>query len=180
MTLLVLAAGRGARMGGPKAWLLIDGVPLALLHAREPCVIVTTEEIAAPLRRPGITFVTPDRAHELGPAGSIGAAVRAGVLGDEVVITPVDVMPAPASRLAALRAALATHEAARSHRGHPVALRGALLRERYAAADPILRDVLDSVGCARLPPDEAGVLDDLDTPEDVLRLTGSAPSFLVR
>lgn len=178
MTLLVLAAGRGARMGGPKAWLMIDGQPLARLHAASmsPCVLVTSRAIAEPL---GLSYVEPDRPWELGPAGSIGAAVRAGVLGERVVITPVDVLPAPPSRLTALLAALDDHPAARSHRGHPIAIRRSALETHYLEGDPILRDVLDGLACARLPRDEAGVLDDLDTPEDVLRITGSAPRLFV-
>lgn len=178
VTLLVLAAGRGERMGGPKAWLMIDGQPLARLHAASmsPCVLVAPPAIAEPL---GLPFVAPDRPWELGPAGSIGAAVRACVLGERVVITPVDVLPAPPARLNALLAALDEHPAARSHRGHPIAIRRSVLEARYFKGDPILRDVLDGLACARLPPDEAGVLDDLDTPEDVLRITGSAPRLFV-
>lgn len=194
--LLVLAAGRGRRMGGPKALLLIGDEPLALLHARTHervmqgmrvvrVVIVTTEDVRGLLAsdsRADITFVAPDRPHELGPAGSIGAAVRSGALDgvSRVAITPVDVLPAPPSRIAALLDALVTHEAALSPRGHPVALRGEVLRAGYRDANPILRDFLATLGCARLPPDEAGVLTDLDTPDDVVRITGSAPRFLVR
>jgi CTP:molybdopterin cytidylyltransferase MocA len=174
--MLVLAAGRGERMGGPKAWLLIDGHPLAWHHA--PCVLVTSPDIAAPLQRPDVTVVTPDRPHHLGPAGSIGAAVRARVLDERVVITPVDVLPAPPARIAALLAALDTHPAARSFRGHPVSVRRSVLEEHYLTGDPILRDVLDGLACARLEPDEAGVLPDLDTPEDVVRVTGFAPRFM--
>lgn len=184
--LLVLAAGRGARVGGPKALLLIGDEPLALLHARglARVVIVTGDDVRSSLgpRRDGVRFVAPDRPHELGPAGSIGAAVRSGALDevDRVVITPVDVLPAPPSRIEALLSALLTHDAARPHRGHPVAVRGEVLRKGYRAADPILREFLATLGCARLPPDEAGILPDLDTVDDVVRITGSAPRFLVR
>lgn len=178
--LLVVAAGRGERVGGPKALLLVDGRPLAEHHARSHArvVIVTSEEIRSALGDIA-TFVAPDRAAELGPAGSIGAAVRAGALDDvdAVIITPVDVLPAKASLHRALVDALAGHDAARPSRGHPVAVRGSVLRERYRSADPILRDVLDAIPCARLA--EPGVLDDLDTPEDVVRITGAAPRFLV-
>ena len=177
--MLVLAAGRGERMGGPKALLLIDGRSLAELHAQHlPAVIVTG--LAAGISR-RTHKVLPDRQHELGPAGSIGASVRANALApyEYVVITPVDVLPAPRSRIDALIEALKTHPAARSHRGHPVAVRREILEQHYRTADPILRDLLDSLDCARLPPDEAGVLPDLDTPEDVMRVTGSAPRFLV-
>lgn len=176
--MLVLAAGRGERMGGPKALLLIGETPLAALHARVlPTIFVTS--LSLPVEG---TFIPPDRPHALGPAGSIGAAARSGVLDryDAVVITPVDVVPAPPSRVWMLIEALRTREAARSHRGHPVAVRSDVLRRHYRTEDPILRDLLDSLACARLPPDEAGVLPDLDTPQDVMRITGSAPRFLVR
>ncbi len=180
-TLLVTAAGRGERVGGPKALLMLAGRPLAELHARSypDVVIVTTEAIQGTLG-PIARFVTPDRAPELGPAGSIGAAVRSGALreSDSVIVTPVDVPPASPDLHRALIAALSAHDAARPARGHPVAIRGSVLRERYRDADPILRDVLASVDCARLP--EPGVLDDLDTPEDVLRITGAEPRFFVR
>jgi molybdopterin-guanine dinucleotide biosynthesis protein A len=179
--LLVVAAGRGQRMSGPKALLLIDGRPLAELHAgsHDNVVIVTSKDIERALG-PIARFVAPDRAPELGPAGSIGAAVRSGALddADAVIVTPVDVLPAPRALLDALVSALGDHEAARPSRGHPAAVRGAVLRERYREADPILRDVLAAVTCARLQ--EAGVLDDLDTPEDVVRMTGAGPVFLVR
>jgi molybdenum cofactor cytidylyltransferase len=180
--MLVLAAGRGERMGGPKALLLIDGQPLADLHAQHlPTLIVAAPSVAVGVS-PRSTIIPPDRPHALGPAGSIGAAVRSGALApyESVVITPVDVLPAPRPRIDALLAALQSHDAARSHRGHPVAVRRSILERHYRDGDPILRDLLDSLDCARLPPDEAGVLDDLDTPEDVVRITGSAPRFLVR
>jgi len=178
-TLLVVAAGRGERLGGPKALLLVHGSPLAALHAKSHAdvVIVATADVQRALG-PIARFVAPDRAPELGPAGSIGAAVRSGALreSDAVIITPVDVLPAPALH-PLLVAALEGHDAARPLRGHPVAVRGAVLRERYRDADPILRDVLAEVPCARLA--EPGVLDDLDTREDVLRITGAEPRFLV-
>ncbi len=180
-TLLVVAAGRGERVGGPKALLLIDGRPLAEHHARshERVVIVTSAEVASALG-PIATFVVPDRPAELGPAGSIGAAVRAGALddADAVIITPVDVLPAARSLHRALLDTLDANDAVRPSRGHPVVVRGSVLRQRYRDGDPILRDLLAEIPCARLP--DPGVVEDLDTPEDVLRMTGAAPRFLVR
>lgn len=177
---LVLGAGRGERLGGPKALLLIEGVPLAVLHrdrTPERIVLVTRAAIAEKLAPFDLGVVISDAPDELGPAGSIHAAVAAGALDevDEVLVTPVDVPPSPDA--ARLFAELGQHEAARFERGHPVAIRASILRERYRADAPILRDVLASLGdrCVRLPGSGAP---DLDLADDVVRLTGRGPVFL--
>lgn len=196
ITVLVLGAGKGERLGGPKALLMIDDRPLAALHAeRRPAnaevVLVLRAEVARVLGPiPGAVVVESTERDELGPAGSIHAAVRAGVLdrSDLILITPVDVPPAPPERVAPLLDALSDparspYDAARWEHGHPIAIRGEVLRRRYHGETPILRDVLRDLGdrCARLAspdapsPDEAGA--DLDTPEDVLRRTGARPRF---
>lgn len=184
LVVLVLAAGKGERVGGPKALLLLDGKPLAELHAeRAPegarVVLVVREAVAKKLEPLGLHTVISDEPDELGPAGSIRAAVRAGALDDaeKVLVGPVDVPPSAPDRLAPLTSALDTHEAARFQRGHPIAIRGDVLRHRYRVDAPILRDVLSSLGdrCARVP-GASGI--DLDTPDDVVRLTGRAPIFM--
>lgn len=199
-TALILAAGRGERVGGPKALLELEGRPLAALHAErrlstecERVVIVVRADVARALA-PHLDRVDPARAivvessapDPLGPAGSIAAAVEAGVLddapADAVLITPVDVLPANAAATAPLLDALATHEAARWARGHPVAMHARTLLARYAPNAPPqpLRDVLASLGdrCAILPLSPAiPIGHDLDTPDDVLRATGAPPRF---
>ncbi|MBI2389227.1 MAG: NTP transferase domain-containing protein [Deltaproteobacteria bacterium] len=191
VSLLVLGAGRGERLGGPKALLIIDDRPLAVLHAeRRPAgadvVIVLRADVARVLGPIAHAHVVESaEADDLGPAGSIRAAVRAGAIegADMILVTPVDVPPAPPERVAPLLDALSTHDAARWERGHPIAIRGEVLRRRYREDAPILRDVLRELGdrCARLAspdvpsPDDCGA--DLDTPEDVLRRTGGRPRF---
>lgn len=177
---LVLGAGRGERLGGPKALLLVEGVPLAVLHrdrARAPVVLVTRASIAEKLASFGLSVVLSDEPDELGPAGSIHAAVASSALDevDEVLITPVDVPPSPDA--ARLLDALGSHDAARFERGHPIALRASILRARYRDGAPILREVLASLGdrCVRVPGSGSP---DLDVPEDVVRLTGQPPVFL--
>jgi molybdenum cofactor cytidylyltransferase len=194
MTLLVLAAGRGLRMGGPKALLIVDGLPLALLHARSSamsrCVIVVRADVGAvlaPCVQPHEQLVISEQPDELGPAGSIRAALQQSTLGDAILINQVDRLPAAADETAALIRALASHDAARfDPGGHPVAIRGDVLATRYAADAPPLRDVLDDLGtrCARLPrmcPSErSGSREHLSTAADVLRVTGAEPRFFGR
>lgn len=185
LVVLVLAAGKGERVGGPKALLLVEGKPLAQLHAeRAPegarVVLVVRESVARKLEALGIHTVISDEPDELGPAGSIRAAVRAGVLDDaeKVLVGPVDVPPIAPERLAPLISALDARDAARFERGHPIAIRADVLRHRYRVEAPILRDVLSSLGdrCARVP--GASGEADLDTPDDVVRLTGRRPIFM--
>src|SRR5207247_9920133 len=86
---IVLAAGKGERLGGPKALLAWPGeggadIPLAIAHAEARLqaesarVLVVTR---APIMnflvayvRPGIDLLSSDASDELGPAGSVGFA----------------------------------------------------------------------------------------------------------
>ncbi len=127
---VILAAGRGTRMGGPKAllaWPRPDGaaLPLALVHARarlavdcESAVIVTRAKVATILAsyHPAgpCHFVSSAAPDEQGPAGSLAAAVahldaREPRLAatDAILISPVDCLPASPAVVAALRATLA-------------------------------------------------------------------------
>ena len=184
---LVLAAGRGARVGGPKALLLIGGVPLALAHMRARLVdcarvvVVARASVVAALSSGAAWFVVSDEPERHGPAGSIRAAVVRGALDDvdRVIVTPVDVAPAGTDVIAALFAALADGASAASFvHGHPIAIRAEVLRERYqtAAAPPTLREVLADLGPAYLRlPTSFPLPRALDHVEDVVRATGSPP-----
>jgi len=186
---VVLAAGNGSRVGGPKALLLVDGVPLAALHAQrrlareaDRVVLVVRREVAhvlAPLLPERVRVVESEEDDALGPAGSLRAAVRAEAFSadDHLLVTPVDVMPATARVARTLLAGLEEHDAARPERGHPIALRGSVLDGAFAARPEPLRAVLARLAdrCATA----AGLVGerDLDTVEDVVRLTGSPPTF---
>jgi molybdenum cofactor cytidylyltransferase len=174
---VVLAAGAGKRLGGPKAllaWPSAKGAerPLAIAHAEERLaaesgrvLVVTRKAMMTSLLgyvQPGIDLLASDAADDLGPAGSLAFAVpRLGEV-DMVVITPVDTPPAKADTVARLVAALeadparlAARPVCRGRAGHPVALRPAGL-SRYAAASgplapsapPPLRDHLQALGAA--------------------------------
>lgn len=190
---LVLASGSGTRMGGPKALLLWNDRPLASAHAaarREDCertIVVTRAHIAEALRRadPDLELVVSTEPDELGPAGSIAAAVRSGALSRHavVIVTPVDVMPASREVIEALAAATLRGEAAKPIRGgragHPVACRRALLEREYGADAPPLRDVLGRLGdgCISVLVADPAVDGDLDTPEAWEAAVGTRPDF---
>ena len=128
---LVLAAGRGTRIGGPKAllaWPLLPQtwiVPLAVAHVEQRSesdrvIVVTRDDIATVLRKHApIEFggsgrgelVISTAADALGPAGSIAAAMPALSTtmhedADLILITPVDCPPVLPSTAHALLDAL--------------------------------------------------------------------------
>jgi CTP:molybdopterin cytidylyltransferase MocA len=170
---IVLAAGRGKRIGGPKAllaWLLLPQkwvVPLAAAHVEArhesaEVVVVTRADIAAKLREhAAMSFSGGARGRlllseaddALGPAGSLAAAAAVLELDDDtlLLLTPVDCPPAQPKTVQALLAALAdpTRVAAKprcaGRGGHPIAARASLLA-RYRKASEPLRDVLRSLG----------------------------------
>jgi CTP:molybdopterin cytidylyltransferase MocA len=188
---IVLAAGAGERMGGPKALLLVDGEPLARVHARRlreagcgRVVIVTRAELVETFAGDGLAVASgaPD------PAGSL--AVGLGAIGagrDEIlVVTPADAWPARVETIARLvEAVLGGAEAATPRYegagGHPVVLRARTL-EGFGRAPRPLRDVLAALGQGRVrvEVDDPAVAADLDTPEDVLEATGAGPRFASR
>ncbi len=199
---VVLAAGTGKRLGGPKAllaWPAGKGreVPLAIAHAdarlaaeSARVLVVTRRPVIGVLLghvRPGIDLLASDAADELGPAGSL--AFAAPRLGDAaaVVVTPVDTPPARAETVAALLARLdadpallAARPVYKGRAGHPVALRRAAL-ERYAAPDPpALRDHLRALGAALGDVDVAdpAILVDINTPADVMGILRTLPRFV--
>jgi molybdenum cofactor cytidylyltransferase len=201
---VVLAAGTGKRLGGPKAllaWPSLEkgkkDVPLAVAHAEarlaaesERVLVVTRKPMMKPLLRhamPGLDLLASDAADELGPAGSIASAY--GKLGDAeiVVVSPVDTPPAKGDTVAKLVGALvadpsklAARPIKRGRSGHPVVLRRAAL-ERYAApAPPPLRDHLRPLGDAVIGVDveDASVLVDMNTTADVIGVLRALPRFV--
>lgn len=119
---IVLAAGKGERIGGPKALLAWPSalpkasgarpagsgaaadLPLAIAHAERRLgaesarvLIVARKAIVNELLgyvRPGIDLLSSTAADELGPAGSLAFAVSRMGAPEAVVVTPVDTPPA--------------------------------------------------------------------------------------
>ncbi|MBI4704634.1 MAG: NTP transferase domain-containing protein [Deltaproteobacteria bacterium] len=204
LTAVVLAAGQGLRLGGPKALLAwqvpaeLGGaeLPLAAAHAAArlasdsmAVLVVVRAYMAEPLGPwlpAGARLVVSGADEALGPAGSLAAAVRAGLPAELVLITPVDCPPAAPGVVAGLRRRLAGDGrlyAARprvgNRRGHPVLVRAALLG-RYDSPDPPpLRELLAGLGerVADVSVDDPAVLADLDAPAELARWGQGAPRF---
>jgi molybdenum cofactor cytidylyltransferase len=189
MDAVVLAAGNGARMGGPKARLVVDDAPLALRHwrrlreagAKKIVVVARPEDVdwLVGLGAEASASTAPE------PGGSLAVGVRAlGERDGVVLITPVDTLPASVATIEALCARVAAGAQAATpvhggRGGHPVVVRRAVLDAYRHGESPPLRDVLSSLGegRARVAVDDEAVVTDLDAPEDLLRLTGARPRF---
>lgn len=118
---VILAAGAGSRMGGPKALLVWPATaaarprgpaaksagaerPLAIAHAEERlaaesqhALIVTKKALFGALLarvRPGIDLLISNAPDSLGPAGSLAFAASRLPETDYVLVTPVDLPPA--------------------------------------------------------------------------------------
>jgi molybdenum cofactor cytidylyltransferase len=185
---VVLAAGAGERMGGPKALLVVEGELLGRLHARRlreagcvEVVFVTRAELVERFANDAVVVVSraPD------PAGSlaVGLGALAAHGGDVLVITPVDAWPARVETIARLVDAVRTGAEAATPRfagrgGHPVVLRASAL-STYAASPRPLRDVLAALGDGRVrvEVDDPAVATDLDTPADLMAAAGAGPRF---
>jgi len=198
---ILLGAGKGERLGGPKALLLWPGaegeLPLSIAHAEarlaaesERVLCVTREAIKRALEayaRPGLLLVASSYADALGPAGSIAAAMPFVGEAELVVVTPVDTPPARGETVAKLCARLrrdpgllGVKPSYGGRGGHPVVLRPeALLRYREEDPPP-LRDHLRSLGDRVVfeEVEDAGVRVDLDTPGDVMALLGQPARFM--
>jgi CTP:molybdopterin cytidylyltransferase MocA len=183
---VILAAGRGRRVGGDKSEVLVDGVSMG-----DRCLDV--------LRRAGVSTLVlvlgpdgrePDPDDDLrvvrnldpspGPTSSLQVALR--VLGgaDRIVMLPVDfplVQPDDVRRLVrslddrggALRFAVPVHD---GRRGHPLVIAGEAVPDLLSLpADTPLRDVVwaDPDRVVSVAATDAGVILNLNTPDDVTR-----------
>ena len=199
---IVLAAGSGKRLGGPKAllawpWEKGRELPLAVAHAEtrlgaesERVLVVTRRPMITALLgyvRPGIDLLASDADEALGAAGSL--AFAAARLGDAQIalVVPVDTPPARAETTAKLIAALGADPALLAARpsyhgraAHPAALRRAALARYGEPRPPPLRDHLKALGaaCAHVEVTDPSVLVDLNTPADVMGVLRTMPRFV--
>lgn len=194
---IVLAAGHGRRMGGPKALLVVDGEPLISRHVtrlREvgcrPIMVVVrsaiigeVEAILGHFSNADVRIVVADTTS---PAASLQIAMRSLTSvesANPIIVTPVDLLPARRATIASLLAAFeseAVRVATPRHRGrggHPVVVRASLLATIGDDHGHTLRDVIRAAGDHRhrIDVDDAAVLGDLDTPRDV-RVQSAGPN----
>jgi len=181
---LLLAAGRGSRLGRPKALVEIGGVSLAERGVRllrdggaDPIVMVTG---AAPVSLPGvITAHNPDWQTGMGSSlreglNALPADREAVVIAlvDQPLIGPEAVRRLIAAFLAGAEVAVACYQ---GRRRNPVLIGRAHWADAVAAAhgDAGARtfvraspELVTAVECG-----DVGRPDDLDTPEDLIRIS---------
>ena len=199
---IVLAAGDGKRLGGPKAllaWPSPSGKdrPLAIAHAEDrlaaDCaeVLIVTRKTTIPALlgyvRPGIHLLSSDAGADLGPAGSLAFAVSRLPPGELILITPVDTQPARAEtvralvdRLTAKPELLAAKPSYHGRGGHPVLLRREVLDVYKSGAPLPLRSHLHALGerAASVEVSDPTTVLDLNTPADVMGVLRALPRFL--
>ena len=189
---VVLAAGRSARMGSPKALLDFRGMPFAvrILEALEALEIKTRVVVLgpdAPRIRPALAghdcMIVDNPEPESGPIASLRAALRAlkPLQPSAVLVWPVDL---PHVRVATVERLLETHRrtaapavvpAFGERRGHPVIWGASLFEELLdspAAGREGARAVLHEHAAEvfSVPVDDPAVIDAVNTPEDYERL----------
>lgn len=189
---VVLAGGRSARMGSPKALLDFRGQPFVvrILEALEALDVKTRVVVLgpdAPRVRPILAghdcLLVENPDVDGGPIASLRTALRAleGVRPAGALVWPVDL---PHVRVATVDRLLETHRRTRpqavvpafaERRGHPV-LWGAGLFDELLTSEQATKDGARAVLRAHeaevtsVPVDDPAVIDDLNTPEDYERL----------
>lgn len=188
---LIAAAGSSARMGVCKALLpyageavFVERIAQVFLAAGLDPVIVTVpggedgwriEQCLSQLP----VMCTPNEAPDDGLTGSVVTALRRAAESEALVVTPVDCpfldVELVRSLLLLLRTAAAAAPEVNGVRGHPVAFSRTsyeLLITCASRGGP--RAVLDALegDVALVPWSDPHVLEDVDTPEDYLRLFG--------
>ena len=183
---MVLAAGRGVRMGGPKALMECNGAPwwrtqrarLAVWGARELWVVSDAVEEAMRARADQPEMVVGDSAAPMFASIALGIAHLRRNPPTGIAILPVDVPACSADvfRLLAADTDRPTVPMHHGHRGHPIRMPWSFVESAIlpriddptwtatARLDAIVRDAMVEV-----PVDDASVAVNLNTPEDLAR-----------
>lgn len=189
-TIVVPAAGRGSRFGGPQHKLEqpFDGgtvLGATLRHAIQtqlPVVVVTTAALA-PLvghlvaLRDIVVLSAGDAARGMGYSIAAGVAERSGAPG--WLVLPADMPLVQPGTLLAVATALEQHPVVyaqhKGRRGHPVGFAAELYSELILLDnDDGARRVVARYPAFGVDVDDAGVLMDVDTPADLEALQASA------
>lgn len=189
-TIVVPAAGRGSRFGGPQHKLEqpFDGgtvLGATLRHAIQtqlPVVVVTTAALA-PLvghlvaLRDIVVLSAGDAARGMGYSIAAGVAERSGAPG--WLVLPADMPLVQPGTLLAVATALEQHPVVyaqhKGRRGHPVGFAAELYSELILLDnDDGARRVVARYPAFGVDIDDAGVLMDVDTPADLEALQASA------
>lgn len=194
--IVVLAAGRGSRFGGPRHKLAQELGDASVLgrsigHAIEtrlPVLVVTTEPLAAEAarwvaRRDIVLLpeVGQGGAQPLGMGYSIAAGVAARPNASGWLVLPGDMPLVQPGSLLAVAAALEHHPVAYAQhmgrRGHPVGFAAELFSELVAlTGDEGARRVMARYPSLGVELPDAGVLVDVDTEADLAALRTGAPA----
>ena len=191
-SLIVLAAGRGSRFAGrlhklaqPLGEATVLATTLAHAIASELPVLVVTTDALAPIARSHVAardIVTlPEVGSEpgLGMGRSIAAGVAARPEAPGWLILPADMPMVQPSTIAAVARALAQHPVAyaqyEGRRGHPVGFAAELYSELVMlGGDEGARRLVARYPSLGVDVDDAGVLVDLDTIDDLALLRAAA------
>ncbi len=184
---VLLAAGEGRRMGLPKALLDAGGATFleALSRTFEEAgcrVLAVVGADAATVRaRHAGAWLVENAGWQRGQFSSarvgILAALEAGA--DAVLVHPVDAPLLRADTVRAVLGAMAGHDGAvpvhRGRPGHPLALTRKAAERVLAGDAPHLEAAQRGLDVVRVHVDDAGAIDDVDTPEAYEKTFGSPP-----
>ena len=179
---IVLAAGKGSRMGADKALLDLGGMP-AIARLCEQCLAAAMDVVFVVRARGALplpTLTSSVRVIEVSGEGEMVDSLRAVLRAlppevQTVVCLPVDHALVTADTIAAV-AAMAQRDGVgialplfRGKTGHPVALRRSVLDEIADSAVDSLRSIVrrDPARVRAVPTSNPWVRADLDRPEDL-------------
>lgn len=192
-TIVVPAAGRGSRFGGPRhkleqpfaGFTVLEATVRRAIESQLPVIVVTTAALA-PLvgrqlaARDIVVLSAGEAARGMGYSIAAGVAERSGAPG--WLVLPGDMPLVKPGTVLAVAAALEHHPVAyaqhRGRRGHPVGFAAELYSELIQLeGDDGARRVVARYPAFGVDVDDAGALMDVDTPTDLAALQAEQASM---